>query len=77
MSGLVHRGSFLCDASDGRARIVEHYARLHEAGSHGGSAARDGMGELRCEGELVEYATKGRYRMDSGVELRTDDPDAP
>jgi hypothetical protein len=76
MAGLAHRGSFACMASDGRTRIVDHFIRLRESHS-GGSAARDGMSEIRCEGEILEHAAKGRYRMDSGVELRTDDPDAP
>jgi len=77
MSVLAHRGSFVCQATDGRSRIIEHFARLPEEDSHGRGGERDGLGELRCDGEPVEYAAKGRYRMDSGVELRTDDPDAP
>ena len=76
MSKLLRCGSFPCEASDGRSRVVEHFIRPRVDHSSG-SAARDGMSELRCEGEYLEHAAKGQYRLPSGVELRTDDPDAP
>jgi len=76
MSKLVLLGSYACEASDGKPRLVEHFARPHVDHS-GGSAAREGLSELRCEGEVLEHAAKGRYRMRSGVELWTDDGEAP
>ena len=70
-------GTFTCVGSDGETYAVE--AALECACTNkGGSRALQPTGAvIRCGGRLLVRVDKGRYRLPTGVELLTDEPDAP
>ena len=77
MARNEYRGSFDCEGSDGRTRIVKHFVNVVDVGSRSSGVTKDVMSELHCEGEVVRHVEKGCYQTLAGIGLKSDDPNAP
>lgn len=77
MSRSEYRGSFDCEASDGRVRTIKHFVNVVDVGSRSRGETKDGLGEIHCEGEVVHHVKKGHYQTMAGINITTDDPNAP